>query len=212
MSRIVLAVELAVSVALCLAVHGSAQALVADRLGDPTGRRWGRISLDPRRGIDRFGTLLLPGLGILLVAAGYGSAPVFAYATSVPLDEARLGRGRTALALGAGPISVLALGAAAGTLLRGGDLAGELTRAAAVLVWVASTMAVMHCLPIPGLDASRLLRWALPPRAASVYAELDAYLPLFLIVLFFVVGGTFLGIVSRLTSPVCELLSGRAIC
>ena len=212
MNRVLLAVELVVAVVAALSVHGWAQAFVAGRFGDPSPARWGRRTLDPRRGLDRFGTLVLPGLGILLAVSGTASAPVFAYGAPMPLDESRLGWRRSVASLLAGPLADVVLAAVAGAGVRAFGTVSTVGRAAAVVVWVAASMAVIQCMPVPGLDGARALRWALPPRAAATYADLDQYLPLFLIVLFFVLGGTFLGIVGNLTSALCSALAGPGVC
>lgn len=212
MSRVVLALELIAAVAVALAVHGGTQAFVADRLGDPSARRWGRRTLDPRRGYDRFGSVVLPALGILLAVAGTYAAPVFAYSTAVPLDEARLGWRRSVVAILSGPVAMLALAAGGGLVVRAAGVATTVGAAAAILVWIVASMAVIQCMPIPGLDGARALRWALPPRAAATFEELGQYLPISLIVLFFVLGGTFLRIVGGLTSLVCDAFAGPGIC
>lgn len=212
MNRFLLAVELIVAVAVALAVHEVARAFVAARLGDPWVRRSGRVSLDLRRGLDRFGTLLLPGLGVLLAVTGIGSIPVFAYATPLPVDEGRLGTRGTVLVAVAGPAADLALAAVAGAVVRATGVASTVGAAAAVAVWVSASMAVVQCMPIPGLDGSRVVRRFLPGNAAAAYGNLDQYLPLFLILLFFVLGGTFLGIVGGLTSAVCGVVAGSGIC
>jgi Zn-dependent protease len=130
----------------------------------------------------------------------------------MPLDESRLGWRRSVASLLAGPLADVVLAAVAGAGVRAFGTVSTVGRAAAVVVWVAASMAVIQCMPVPGLDGARALRWALPPRAAATYADLDQYLPLFLIVLFFVLGGTFLGIVGNLTSALCSALAGPGVC
>lgn len=212
MNRFLFGIELVAAVALALAVHEVARAFVAIRLGDPWARRSGRLSLDLRRGLDRFGTLLLPGLGVLLAVAGVGSIPVFAYAAPLSVDEGRLGTRGTVLVALAGPVADLALAGLAGALVRAVGVTTTVGAGAAVLVWVAASMAVVQCMPIPGLDGARVVRRFLPANAAAAYGNLDQYLPLFLILLFFVFGGTFLGIVGGLVSAVCGVVAGSGIC
>ena len=64
------AIYLAVSLVPSLVLHEYAHAVAADKLGDPTPRRWGRLTLNPKSLIDPFGSIILPGLSLLLVAAG----------------------------------------------------------------------------------------------------------------------------------------------
>ena len=59
---------LAVALVPSLVLHEFAHALAADRLGDPSPRRWGRLTLNPKPLVDPFGTLILPGLILVLVA------------------------------------------------------------------------------------------------------------------------------------------------
>jgi Zn-dependent protease len=63
-------------------------------------------------------------------------------------------------------------------------------------------------MPIPGLDGARLLSRVLPPRAAAVYRNLDQYLVLFTLVIFFVLAGPMLAIVNGLTNIVCRAVAG----
>src|SRR5215207_6893246 len=81
------ALYLAISLVPALVLHEYAHAVVAVRLGDPTPRRWGRLTFNPRPSIDPFGSLILPALALILVAArGVLLLPVFAYAKPMPVD------------------------------------------------------------------------------------------------------------------------------
>lgn len=213
-ASLIFAVELAVSIFVALVLHEFAHAFIADRLGDPSPRRWGRLGLDPRRMLDPFGSMLLPGIGVVLAASGSaGLIPVFAYAKALPFDPSALRdrrRGPVLVWL-AGPVMNLALAGLAGVVLRTGA-GGSLEDAAIAFLWVNATMAVVQILPIPGLDGSRLLvRW-LPPRPAEVFSGLDPYLPLVILVVFFVLSGPFLGVVRALTSAVCGIAAGPGVC
>lgn len=192
--------------------HDGAQAVAAARLGDGTERRWGRRRFDLRRDADPFGTVILPMIGLGLLAAG-SPIPVFAYGRTVPVDASGPGgRSRSeVLVTLAGPAANLLLAFTAGVVLRGGT-EGPAADVAVAVLWVNATMAVIQLMPVPGLDGSRLLRRFLPPRAAEVYAGLDAYLPLFILALFFVLSGSFLGIVRALTSALCAALAGVQVC
>lgn len=209
------ALLLAASVLVSFVVHEFAAAAVAGWLGDPSPTRWGRRSPDPRKHVDPFGSVLLPLIGIALGAAG-STFPVFAYGRPMPSDPRMLRdprRGPFLVAL-AGPVACLLLAAGAGSVLRlgAGSLPLAAGRGALALLWVSATMAVMQLMPIPGLDGSRIVVRLLPPRAAETYAGLDHYLPLFVLVVFFVLSGPLLGIVRTLTSGLCLLLAGYAAC
>ena len=81
------AAYLGISLVPALVLHEYAHAFVAVRLGDPTAKRWGRLTLNPKPLIDPFGSLILPALALILVAArGVLLLPVFAYAKPMPVD------------------------------------------------------------------------------------------------------------------------------
>src|ERR671911_1724359 len=89
------AAYLGISLVPALVLHEYAHAFVAVRLGDPTPRRWGRLTFDPRPLIDPFGSVILPILGLILIAArGAFLLPIFAYAKPLPLDASYLRRQR----------------------------------------------------------------------------------------------------------------------
>ena len=91
-------------VLLSLTVHEAAHAWTADRLGDPTARLLGRVSLNPLVHIDPIGTILLP-----LIAA-VSNFPIIGWAKPVPVNTSRLGHPRRdfMLVAAAGPASNLA--------------------------------------------------------------------------------------------------------
>ena len=193
-----------------LYIREYARALVADRLGDPSARQFGWLRLDPRGRADPFGSILLPILIAVLWASGAAyRPPPFAYAKPMPFQPNRLrdaGRDEILVAL-AGPAANLVIGAAAGLALRGVPLS-EATIVLSVLTYVNIAMCVFHLMPIPGLDGARLLARVLPPRAQVVYRNLDQYLVLFTLVIFFVFAGPMLAIVNGLTNAVCRLVAG----
>jgi Zn-dependent protease len=201
---------LLVALWLALYVREYVRAAVADRLGDPSARQFGWFRVDPRGRVDPFGTVILP----ILIAVLWGSGalyrpPPFAYAKPMPFQPMRLrrpGRDEIIVAL-SGPLANLAIGLVAGLALRAAPLS-EATVILSVLVYVNLVMFVFHLMPIPGLDGARLLSRVLPPRAAAVYRNLDQYLVLFTLVIFFVLAGPMLAIVNGLTNIVCRAVAG----
>ena len=162
---------------LSLTVHESAHAWTADRLGDPTARRLGRISLNPAVHVDLIGTVLLP-----LVAFSTG-APVIGWAKPVPVDLRRLGRGRRdfVLVAAAGPLSNIGLavlasaaisGLEAGALDLAGSGAGLAYRVARVAFQLNLLLAVFNMIPVPPLDGGNVIGGLLPVSLANAFDRL----------------------------------------
>jgi Zn-dependent protease len=209
-----LAIYLGLALLPSLVLHEYAHAFAADRLGDPTPRRWGRLTFNPKPLIDPFGSVILPALALILVASGSGAIiPIFAYAKPMALDPTYLrNRDRDSLIVVlAGLAANLVLAVAAGVAMRLG-LSGEAELAAYAVLLVNVFMFVIQLMPVPGLDGSKLLVRVLPPRPREVYANLEQYLVLFVLVLFFVLAGPFRAIIDGLASVVCSAVAGASIC
>ncbi|MEX2421451.1 MAG: site-2 protease family protein, partial [Actinomycetota bacterium] len=205
-----LALYLAVSLIPALVLHEYAHAFVATRLGDQSPRRWGRLTLNPKPLIDPFGSLILPALALILVAArGELLLPVFAYAKLMPLDPSALRnpkRDRLWVAL-AGILANLALAFLAGILIRLG-VTGELRLFAFAWLIVNAFMFGLQLMPVPGLDGAKLLAPFLPPRPREVFVGLEQYLVLFILLIFFLLSGPLLSIVNAFGNIACNLAAG----
>jgi len=202
------ALYLLIAIIPSVVLHEYAHAVVADRLGDPTPRRWGRLTLDPRPHIDRFGTVVLPGLLLLVLAVGGGLLP-FAYAKPMPLEPSYLRhqeRDETIVAL-AGPVANLAIAALAGLIVRVVST-GEASRFVLAVMVMNVILFVFNLIPIPGLDGARIIAHHLHGRARQVYVDLNQYLPLFMLVIFFVFHGPIFSIVNSIVGSLCSTLSG----
>jgi Zn-dependent protease len=211
------AIYLAISLAIAMDAREFVRAVFAARAGDPTPRLWGRRSWNPRSWFDPFGSGLLPGLILVLWAAGASFLPPpIAYAKPAPVDPNYFQNRRrdTVIVSLAGPIGNLVLAAIAGFVLRvlvqgqDGLAFGEVTRFVVAFELTNLCLLVFHLLPIPGLDGARIVALFLPPRAAEVYRNADQYLPLFVLAIVFVLGGPLTSIVYSLTDSLCRLLSG----
>lgn len=172
---------------LSLSFHESAHAWAALRLGDHTGARLGRISLNPIRHIDLFGTVLLP----LALWFGSHGTVMFGYAKPVPYNPYALRNpplGSAAIAA-AGPASNLVLAIAAATslhfLVGPGGGASLLLQFFWTLLLVNVTLACFNMLPIPPLDGGTVLAGLLPPGPRRAFAQVENYGFIILIVLMY---------------------------
>lgn len=209
------ALYMAAALLVGMIVREFTRAAVATSLGDPTPRLWGRRSLSPRSWFDPFGSGVVPGLILILWAAGASFLPPpAAYGKPAPVDPVYLKRSvRDQLLIGfAGPVSNIALGVVAGLLVRvtGSTSNFELFRALLVFEFTQLCLAIFHLLPIPGLDGARLVGLALKGDAARVYRDADKYLPLFVLVALFILGGVIQAIVYGLVDTICKGVSGFA--
>lgn len=161
---------------LAIPLHEAAHGFVADKCGDPTARRLGRVTFNPIKHIDPIGTVVFP---LLLIVSGVPF--VFGWAKPVPVDFDALRRKRrdTALVAGAGPAINIVLGLASALLL--GALAGVSTlndwwvKMLVFSILLNVALALFNLLPILPLDGGRILNSALPPRLALKHARTERY-------------------------------------
>lgn len=197
-----------------LTVRELARAHMAVRLGDPTPRLWGRLSFNPKSWFDPFGSGLIPGLIVFLIAMSAPYVPPFAYAKQAPVDPTYFKHGRRDVVLvsSAGPAANIVLALFPGLLLRAGVSDGRVGQFLVAVLIANLSLAVVHLLPIPGLDGARMVGLLLHGRAKQLYRDLDAYLPLFALA-FFMVFGLVLGTpVWKVTVTLCHTIAGSGIC
>lgn len=175
-------------VLIAITMHEAAHGYVAWRLGDPTAKMQGRVSFNPLKHIDPVGTILLPGL-LLLIRAPF----LFGFAKPVPVNFAKLRHPRRDMvwvAL-AGPGVNLALALLSAFLIHFAFLAPSIAERWATQNLINSilinlVLAVFNLIPLPPLDGGRVAVGLLPPPWAGRLARMERYGLLILIGLIFI--------------------------
>ena len=191
-------------------LHEVAHGWAALALGDDTARRAGRLTLNPLRHVDPFGTVILP---LMLALSGLG---VFGYARPVPVNVARLRRPRqhSLYVSLAGPAVNVTLAVGTALVARrlfeidrvGGTVfvePGWLPQAVLWLGVVNVILAVFNMLPIPPLDGSVLVERVLPSQWWPTWLKLRRYSIGLLLVLVLLVPGA----LARVLDPAVRLWS-----
>ena len=165
-----------------LSVHEAAHAWAADRLGDPTARHLGRLSVNPVVHVDPIGTLLFPLIAMMT------NVPLIGWAKPVPVDPRHLRHPKRDFALiaAAGPASNLVM-AAIGALVFAmiphavpGDIAARavirpLITLVVEFVQLNVLLAVFNMIPVPPLDGGNVLLGVLPHAGAKLVEQLRPY-------------------------------------
>ena len=157
-------------------LHEVAHGYMAERLGDPTARLLGRLTLNPIPHIDMVGSILLP---ILFVISG--SPVIFGWAKPVPYNPQNI-RGNKfkeryggALVAAAGPMVNILLAIIFGFAIRFLPLPPEMIQFFLVTVIINCSLAIFNLIPIPPLDGHHILSALLPISARRVYERLYQY-------------------------------------
>jgi Zn-dependent protease len=191
---------------IAIVFHEVSHGLVANALGDPTAKQRGRLTFNPVKHVDPFGTLLLP---MVLAISG---APIFGWAKPVPVVSERLRNPRFDMVLVAlaGPGMNLLLAFAAAALIAlivamgpQGSLWAFVVQNLVNFLAINIFLALFNLIPLPPFDGGHVVEGLLPPSLAVHYAKLRRYGLLLLILLLLVVPRLFPGadIVDRLVGP-----------
>lgn len=153
-------------------IHEYAHGWMADQLGDPTARYAGRLSLNPKVHIDKWGTLLMPLILFFVTSGSF----LFAYAKPVPYNPYNLKNQKTGpmwVAL-AGPLSNLFLALLFGITLQVLPFS-NISQFLYIIVYANILLAVFNMVPIPPLDGSKILYALLPDSQYKIKMALEQY-------------------------------------
>ncbi len=173
-------------------LHEVAHGFVADRLGDPTARLAGRLTLNPLPHIDPIMSIAVP---LLLILSH--SPLIFGAARPVPVNPLMLREGRKDVALVAlaGPLTNLLLALTGALLLKLlGGFIPQIVPVLTIVVFYNLALGFLNLIPIPPLDGSKFFSIILPERAAQQYFALAPF-------------GIFLLFLLLLATPLGDILN-----
>jgi len=194
-----------------ISLHEAAHAFAANRLGDPTARLLGRMSLNPAAHIDPVGTVLVP-LVLLILSIRTGSFFLFGWAKPTPINPFNFQHPRrdTAIVAFAGPASNFSLAILLSLIFRliPSSLVSSILLTVIVLNLI---LGIFNLIPIPPLDGSKILAGFLPKEAAASFSALESYGPVLLLVLIFILLPILSPTISTILSFFLRVFAGVTI-
>lgn len=192
---------------LSVIIHEISHGYMADRLGDPTARLQGRLTLNPIKHIDPVGSIVVP---LLTSLAGF----TFGWARPVPYNPYNLRNRRVGefLIAAAGPLSNIGIALIFGLIIRfvfgtsivAGSFAAGFLEIASYIVLINIVLAIFNLIPIPPLDGSKLLFSFLPQQYGRLRNTLEMYAPILIFVVVFFVWK----IISPIIWPIFRAFTG----
>lgn len=177
----------ALPILIAITFHEVAHGYVAFRLGDPTAKLLGRLTLNPIAHIDLFGTIIMPIMLFVLTEGQF----VFGYAKPVPINPTNFKNPRKGMALSAaaGPVTNILIALASVILLKfviapvsglAPDTVQETLMKPLLMIFSASVivnvvLASFNMIPIPPLDGGRVLTGLLPSRQALSFSKIEPF-------------------------------------
>jgi Zn-dependent protease len=205
-----------------VSVHEAAHGFAALKMGDDTAARAGRVSLNPLRHLDPFGSFILP-----LLLGLFGAPFVFGYAKPVPVNFARLRdwkKGTLWVSL-AGVLANLILLTISGILFRVtlfaaqammpmGSAAMFLTTDLLMILFysviINGLLAIFNLIPVPPLDGSKILLVFLPPRMRKRFASLERFGIILVLLLLMIKADWLFTFIWYVITPVIYLALGNS--
>jgi len=167
-----------VPILLAVTLHEAAHGWVASKLGDNTAKLQGRVTFNPFKHIDLFGTVLLPAAMLLMSGGQY----MFGFAKPVPVNFNNLRRPRRDMILvaAAGPATNILIAVAAALLLHLGDSVPDPYKAWVTMnlfnaLWINVVFAVFNLMPLPPLDGGRIAVGLLPAPFSYWLARVERF-------------------------------------
>lgn len=184
----------ALPVLIAITFHEVSHGFIANKLGDPTAKMLGRLTLNPLAHIDLFGTILLPLMLIL-----FGSPFVFGYAKPVPINPMNFKNPKRDMAISAagGPVTNLLLAVisvlaikfiimpAVGIVPDGiaSKILNPVDKMLEYSIFINVVLASFNLIPVPPLDGGRVLVGLLPYKQAVSYSKVEPFGFLIVIIL-----------------------------